>query len=373
MGEITIKEVFTKKDLTDFIYLPAKIHKHEADWLPPIYMDEWELFDRKKNRSFRYADAVLFLAFRGRKPAGRIMALINNRYNKIHDEKHGRFCFMEAYEDREVFHALITAVENWLRERGMTKIVGPLAFSDKDPQGFQIEGFEYPQIITTPTNSPYLPRMLEWEGYIKEVDLVNYLIDTPAELPELYRRVYSRVMRTNEFRIIEFRTRKEIKPYIIPVLELMNDTFSEIYGFVPLNDKEKKDLAKRYLPILDPAFVKVVEREGEPVGFVVGMPDISAGIKAAGGKFFPFGILKILQELKTSGKLMLMLGGIKKPYRGQGVDVLMAVKIYESSVRRNMKLIDSHLILENNTRMRAEVDRFGGRVIKRFRIYQKQL
>ena len=91
MGEITIKEVLTKKDLKDFIYLPAKIHKHEADWLPPIYMDEWELFDRKKNRSFKYADVVLFLAFRGRKPAGRIMVLINYRYNKIHDEKHGRF------------------------------------------------------------------------------------------------------------------------------------------------------------------------------------------------------------------------------------------------------------------------------------------
>ncbi len=373
MGEITIKEVITRKDLTEFINLPSKIHKDEADWLPPIYQDEWELFDRKRNKSFQYADAVLYLAFRGRRPVGRIMALVNNRYNSIHNEKHGRFCFMESYDDREAFHALIDAAERWVREKGMTRIVGPLAFSDKDPQGFQIEGFEYPQIMTTPTNSPYMPKMLEWEGYTKEVDLVNYLVETPPELPELYKRVYSRLMRTNEFRIVEFTARKEIKPYIIPVLELMNETFSEIYGFVPLNDREKKDLAKRYLPILDPEFIKIVEKNGEPVAFAIAMPEISAGLKACGGKLFPFGIFRILKELKNSKKLMLMLGGIKKPYRGQGVDVLMAASVHKSALKRNMTLIDSHLILEKNNRMRAEIERFNGRVIKRFRIYQKQI
>ncbi len=373
MGEIIIKEVITKKDLRDFICLPAKIHKDEADWLPPIYMDEWELFDKNRNKSFQYAEAVMYLAYRGKKPAGRIMGLLNNRYNSIHNENHGRFCFMECYEDREIVHALISKVEEWVKERGVTKIVGPLGFSEKDPQGFQIEGFEYPQIMTTTTNSPYMPRMIEWEGYVKEVDLVNYLIETPDKLPELYSRVYSRLERAGEFRIIEFRSKKEISPYIIPVLELMNDTFSEIYGFVPLNDKEKKDLAKRYLPILDPNFIKVVEKDGELVGFVIAMPDVSMGIKACNGKFFPFGIFRILKELKTSKRLMLMIGGIKKAYRGQGVDVLMAVKMYESAVRHKMTLIDSHLILEDNLKMRAEVERFNGRVIKRFRIYQKQL
>ncbi len=160
MGEILIKEVKTRQDKRKFIYLPSKVHKSNPNWLPPIYLDEWELFDEKKNKSFQYSDTVLYLAYRDNKVVGRIMGIINKRYNEIHNEEHGRFCFMECYEDREVVHALISKVENWAREKGMLKLVGPLAFSDKDPQGFQIEGFEYPKFIVCPTNDRYLPEMI---------------------------------------------------------------------------------------------------------------------------------------------------------------------------------------------------------------------
>jgi hypothetical protein len=153
----------------------------------------------------------------------------------------------------------------------------------------------------------------------------------------------------------------------------MNETFSDIYGFVPLNEKEKKDLAKRYLPLLDPELIKVVASKEGFIGFVIGMPDISNGIKAANGKFFPFGIFKILKEMKKSKKLMLLLGGIKKDYRGLGIDVLMAVKMYESAVKKKMETINSHLILESNIRMRSECERLDGQIVKRFRIYQKSL
>ena len=115
MGELVIKEVLTKKDRREFIYLPEKVHKNEPDWLPPIYMDEWELYNKKKNKSYQYADAILLLAYRDNKPVGRIMGIINNRYNSINNEQHGRFCFMECYNDKEVFHALLTKVEDWAR------------------------------------------------------------------------------------------------------------------------------------------------------------------------------------------------------------------------------------------------------------------
>jgi len=373
MGEIVIKEVLTRKELREFIYLPAKVHRNESDWLPPIYLDEWDIYNKKKNRSYTYADAILYLAYRNRKPVGRIMGIINRRYNTIKNEKHGRFSFMECFEDREVIHALLAKVEEWAREKGMEKIVGPLGFSDKDPQGFQIEGFEYPQIFTTPTNSSYLPKMIEWEGYIKEVDLVNYILKMPREIPLVYRKAYDRISKNPDFRIIEFQSKKELKPYIIPALELMNETFSNIYGFVPLNDKEKKDLAKRYLPILNPEFIKVAEADGIPVGFIVAMPDISSGIKAAKGKLFPFGIFRILREMKKSKKMQLVLGGILKDFRGQGFDVLLGVKLLQTGLKNNMETIDSHLILESNTRMRSECERLEGQIIKRFRIYQKVL
>ncbi len=373
MGEITVKEVVTRKDLRDFIYLPEKVHRNEPEWLPPIYMDEWELYDRKKNKSFGYADALILLAYRDGKPAGRIMGLINRRYNDIHNEQHGRFCFMECYEDREVFHALINRVEEWARQNGMTKMIGPLGFSDKDPQGFQIEGFEYPQFITSPNNSPYMVSLIENEGYAKKVDLVNYLGKMPKEFPEVYERVLDRITRTREFTITEFPTKKQLKPYILRVLELMNDTFSEIYGFVPLNDKEKSDFAARYMPILDPKFIKVVEKDGQLIGFAIGLPDLSAGIKACRGRLLPFGIFKVLRESKRSKKLIMMLGGVKKEFRGKGIDVLMGVKILQDGINSRMESLDSHLVLEDNLRMRGEYERIGCNVVKKFRIYQKDL
>jgi len=373
MSEIIVKEVLTKKELREFIYLPAKIHRNEPDWLPPLYSDEKLLFNKNKNRSYKYSDTVFYLANKNGKPVGRIMGLVNNRYNSIKNEKHGRFCFMECYNDQEVFHALLKKVEDWVISKGMIKIVGPLGFSDKDPQGFQIEGFEYPLLFTAATNSPYMPAMMEPEGYTKEVDLVNYNIPIPDQLPQIYTKAYERYSRNGGIEIVEFVSKKQLKPYIIPVLELMNQTFSEIYGYVPLNDAEKEEFAHRYLPILDPEYVKIAKSGSELVGFIVALPDMTSGIISAKGNLFPFGIFKILKEMKKSKKLMLMLGGIRKDYRARGIDVLLGIKLLNSAKNNGKNLIDSHLILEDNARMRSECDRMAGQVIKRFRIYQKAL
>lgn len=371
--EVEIRQVKTKRDKRKFIYLPAKIHKDNSNWLPPIYSDEWELYNEKKNKSYLYADTVLYLACKGGRVAGRIMGIINRRYNQIHNEQFGRFCFLECYEDQEVVHALIEKVEKWAKEKGMLKLVGPLAFSDKDPQGLQIEGFEYPKFIVCPTNDSYLPEMIAREGYEKNRDLVNYIAKRPVEMPEVYKKILSRVSQNTEYRIVEFTTKKELKPYLMPILELMNQTFNEIYGFVPLTDPEKRELVGRYIMILDPRFIKVVENETGLIGFAGGIPDISEGIRKAKGRLLPFGVFRILRESKRSKKLLMLLGGVKSCYRGKGIDVLMAIKILQSCMENKMELIDLHLVLEDNYKMRAECERIGGKIIKRFRIFQKDL
>jgi hypothetical protein len=373
MGDILIKEVKTLMDKRRFIFLPSKVHRNDPDWLPPIYSDEWELFNEKKNKSYHYADTVLYLAYRNKKVVGRIMGIINRRYNEIHKEQHGRFCFLESYENQEVVHALITKVEEWAKARGMIKLVGPLAFSDKDPQGFQIEGFEHPKFIICPTNDRYLPEMIAKEGYDKDRDLVNYLAKKPDDMPEIYKKILSRVSQNTEYHIVEFNTKKELKPYLLPMLELMNQTFMEIYGFVPLTEAEKKELVARYIMILDPRFIKVVEGNDGLIGFAGGIPDISAGILRSKGRLLPFGIFRILNESRKSKRLLMLLGGVKTAYRGKGIDVLMGIKILQSCIQHKMEWIDLHLVLENNYKMRAECERIGARVIKRFRIYQKNL
>jgi hypothetical protein len=373
MGDIIIKEVLTRRDKRRFIYLPSKVHKNNPNWLPPIYLDEWELFDYKKNKSYQFADTVLYLAYQDKKVVGRIMGIINRRYNAIHNEQHGRFCFLECYENKDIVHALINQVQTWARDKGMIKLVGPLAFSDKDPQGFQIEGFEYPKFIICPTNDKFLPEMILNEGFEKLRDLVNYLAKTPEEMPSVYKNILSRVSQNKEYKIVEFNSKKELKPYLLPILELMNQTFMEIYGFVPFNDSEKKEFIARYMMILDPKFIKVVEGKDGLIGFAGGIRDISEGVKKAGGRLLPLGIFRILLESKRSKKLLMLLGGVKEAYRGKGIDVLMAIKLLQACIEHKIELIDLHLILEDNYKMRAECERIGGRVIKKFRIYQKDL
>jgi len=365
--------VSNRRMMSDFIRVPESIHAGHANWLPPVYADERQFFNREKNHAFNHCKTIMAVAYAGRKPVGRIMGIVHNTYNKLKNELTARFSFFDCIEDDELAGDLIDFITAWAKRQGMTSLTGPFAFSDKDPQGFQIEGFEYQKFIVCPTNEKYLPDMIEKEGYSKEEDLVNYLSEIPLEMPEVYQKILSRVTQNNGYRIVEFQSKRELKKYIIPVLELMNQTFAEIYGFVPLEDNEKVEIASRYMMILNPKFVKVVESDDGVIGFAVGIPDISEAVRKSGGQLFPVGFIRILYALRTSKKLLMLLGGVRKDYRNKGLDVLMAVKMLQACMKFDMKLIDLHLILEKNTRMRAEAERIGGKVIKRFRIYQKPL
>jgi hypothetical protein len=372
---IDVREVRTRRDLKEFIYLPEKIHKGHQNWVHPIYMDEWKYFNPKKNKAFGYCRTILFLAFRRNQAVGRVMGIINSRFNEYRKENLGRFGFLETWEDQEVVHALIGRVEEWARGLGMTRIVGPYGFSDQDPEGFLIEGFEHRATIATYYNYEWLPRLVENEGYIKDIDYVVYKLDVPKELPEFYRKIFERTARKGIFKIVEFRKRKELKPWVRPILSLMNECYtgSDIYGFAPLDEKEMDDLAKRYMPVLDPRFIKVVTKDGEAVAFVIGIPDMTEGIQKARGRLFPFGFIHVLRAAKKTKQLDLLLGAVREKHRGQGLDVFMGTPMLISAREAGMEIMDSHHEMETNVRVRAEMERMGGQIYKRFRVFQKTL
>lgn len=375
LQKIEIREVESKSDLKKFIHLPAAIHQNHANWVPPIYMDEWEFFNPKKNKSFDSCDTILLLAFRNKKIVGRIMGIIHHKYNEKHQENRARFAFFETWNDDEVATALIVAVENWAREKGMDRLIGPLAFSDKYPQGFLIEGFDEPAVIASNCNFPYQVELLEKNAYSKEVDLVVYQIKIPNPIPEFYLKIQERSIRQNQgLRVLEFTSRRKVKPYIHPVLRLLNNTFTEIFGFIPFTEDEMDDFANRYLFLINPRFIKiVVNQQNEVVAFVIGMSHIGEGIQKAKGYLFPLGIFHIFASARKSKQLNLMLGGIHPDYRCKGLDVMMGVKLLESASAQGKTVIDSHLELEYNTKVRAEMEKMGGVVYKRFRIFGKDL
>ncbi len=374
MSNITIHEVKTKNDLKTFIHLPYKIHKGHKEWLPPLISDEWKVFDCNKNHSLEQCDTVLYLAKKDGKVEGRIMGIINHKYNEANGENNGRFCFMECYDDAEVFDALINSTENWAKQKGMTNLVGPLGFSDKDPQGFLVKGFNDPMtVIVTNCSYKYMIKHMERTGYLKKLDLVQYRMNIPKSSPEIYNKIAKR--NTDKgYNILEFTKTKHVRKYIKPVFDLINETYRNIYGFAALTDIEATEFSERFLPLLNPSFIKIIlSPEQDIVAFVVAMPDISEGMRKAKGRLYPIGFIPILRSMKKTKQLNLLLGCVKESFRNTGLDSLLAVKIFESAKEEGLEIIDSHLIMETNTKMRAEIERLHGEVYKKYRIFEKRL
>jgi len=373
--EVIVKEVVTKSDLKNFVNLPARIHKGHQNWIPPIYMDENDFFNPDKNRSFGYCSHIRFLAYRRGELVGRVMGLINHRYNQVKNENNARFSYLETYNDQEIVHALLARVESWAKALGAEKIVGPLGFSDKEPQGYLVDGFDEPTVLAANCNFKYQVELIKNEGYVPEINLVTYKTPIPDKTPALYTRMLPRIEKLNsEFKLIEFNSRWKLRKYIRPVLHLTNRAFTQIYGSMPYEEKEMDDFANRFIWLLNPKFIKVIEdQQGNVIAYTVVMPDISEGLQKCKGHLLPFGIFSILRSGKKSHRLVALLGAIEEPYRGRGLDVMLALKILESGRQEGKTEIDGHLVMETNHAMRGEYEHIGGKVYKRYSIFAKSL
>jgi hypothetical protein len=369
---IEVKPVANRSERRRFIHLPARLHRDHARWMPPIWMDERAWLDPRKNRAFSYCDTTLALAWLDGRIVGRVMGIINRRHNEHTGERTARFSCLESTPDPAVTHALLEYVEDWARTHGMNRVIGPFGFNDQDPEGFLIEGFEHEPTIVTYYNFPWLIDHVEAAGYGKEVDYFVYHVPVQKEVPRLMARIAERAERRG-FREVGLQNRRELKKYLMPVLRLLDETFVGIYGFSPLDDDELNDLARKFLPIIDVRFVKVVVKDDDVVGFMVGIPNMYEGIVRAGGRLFPFGFLHILRAAKRTKQLDLLLGGIREKHRGAGIDALMGREMTKSALAAGFEWYDSHHELESNTRVRAEMERWGGRIYKKYRIFGKRI
>ncbi|PQJ77824.1 hypothetical protein [Polaribacter porphyrae] len=371
---IQLLEVHTKKELKQFIMLPYTIHKNHKEWLPPLISDEWKIFDKTKNHSFEHCNTILYLAKKNNAIVGRIMGIINHIYNKGSNEKNVRFFGLECYDDAEVYDKLITAVEAWGKEKQMDKIIGPLGFSDKDPQGFLIEGFkEQITVMVTNHSYEYMISHTERNGYQKKLDIFQYTAKIPEKTAEIYTRIAERATR-NGYKVKEFKKSNQVKPYINDVFQLINKTYKDIYGFAPLDDKEAKEFSERFLPLLKPQYIKLVlDASNTIVAFVVAMPDISEGFKKTKGRLFPFGFLHILKAFKKTNQLNLLLGCVDENIRNSGLVALLNIALLDAARSNNLTVLDSHLILEENTKMRAIIERMEHTIYKKYRIFEKSL
>jgi ribosomal protein S18 acetylase RimI-like enzyme len=250
-----------------------------------------------------------------------------------------------------------------------------LPFLTRIPRAFLIDGYNEPVAIATHCNFEYMIVHLEALGFRKDIDLVVYKIRVPETTPELYRKVAERAARNNPgIRLVEFTRRRDLKPWIRPIFTLVNETFTKIYGFMPFTLEEMDDFANRYLLIMDPKLIKVVLNErNETVAFIIGMPDISQGIKKSRGYILPIGILHILIAGRRSNQLNLLMGAIHPDYQNRGLDTIMGSAMLDSARKQGLQYIDSHLEMESNSKVRAEMEYMGGEVYKTYRVFGKSL
>jgi hypothetical protein len=368
-----IRAVKTKQDLRTFIRLPYVFHRGHARWVPPLYAEEWKFFRPATNRAFSYSDTLLALAWENGRPAGRIMGLINHRYNEAKGERKARFACLECRDDQDVAHGLLSFVESWARAHGMARVVGPLGFTDQDPQGYLIEGFDHEPSIGTYYNYAFMPGLVEKEGYEKEMDYVVYRVDLPVEVPAFYQKIAERAARRNVCRLLDLTRRRELEPHIRPVMRLMNHCFQELYGYHALDEQEMADLARRFLPVLDPRFVKIALSDEDVVGFNIAMPNLAEGFRRAKGRLFPLGIFWLLRAGRRTRQLDSLVGGVRGDFRGKGVDAMIGCATMASAIKAGFRFVDTHHELEYNHKVRGEMEKLGGRIYKRFRIYGKFL
>ena len=373
---IDVTVVDDRRDLERFASFPLGLHGGNPNYVPPFVRDVIATFSPEKNPAFETSEARLFLARRDGRVVGRIAAILSRAANAKHGTRDLRFGWLDAVDDAEVFDALLRAVEAWGRQMGMETLTGPLGFTNLDPEGMLVEGFDELATIAEVWNPSYYPAQLERLGFTKDIDYVEFEARPPAAgLPERMQRLAEIALKRSRFRLVRYRSARELaQARAKELFDLLGESYAELYASTPLTDRQKQYYAKKYLPFVNPNFVKVaVDEQDRMIGFLIAIPSLSRAMQKARGRLFPFGALYVLRALKRYERLDFYLAGVKKEHRNKGVDLVMVVDVFHESLRHGVKVMESNPELETNTRIQAEWKFMETRMHKRRRIYRKAI
>ena len=355
---VTIVEVKTGRQLRQFITYPEKLYKDCPQWVPPLMGDEYDTLS-KKNSALEYCEFILFLALDEKKQiAGRVAGIINNKANERWNERNVRFGWIDFINDIEVVRALVGAVEDWGRKKGMTKIKGPLGFTDFDKEGMLVEGYEHLSPFTCIYNYPYYNDLLGQLGFTKDADWTQKVLEIPSELPPMMQ--YARLVeeRYGIHAATGLSMKEMCKRYGMKSFHLINESFAQLYEYAPFSDEQIRRYLQTYVPILDPDFVcMLVDADDNVVGFGFCVPTLSMAVKKSRGRLFPFGILRVLKALRKNDTLEALVVGIKPEYQGRGASVLLLEYLHKNCIKRGIRQMIMNPQLENNVKVQTM---FGG-------------
>ena len=375
MSEITVAPVAGRADLREFIMLPFRLYADVDQWVPPLISERKRHLDRNHNPYFEHAEAEYFLARRDGRVVGRISAQVDQRFNEFQNNDWGQFGFFESEDDPAIAKALLDAAFAWLRERGRDHVIGPLDFSTNHECGLLVAGHELrPQILEN-WHHPYYGTLLEGQGLTKAMDLYKWSLHVTGRtdvMPVLFE--LAEKLEPEHGITIRGMRRNDLNGEITRFMEIYNAAWENNWGFVPLTDNEIRGYAKELKPILDENWAMVAEtKEGETVGVALTLPDYNQVLAKLNGRLLPFGWWYFLRRASIMDRVRVGFLGVKHAYQHTGVAAALYVEHFATASRVPQKWGEMGWILETNRNMNRAMEAMGGRIVRRFRVYERVL
>jgi GNAT superfamily N-acetyltransferase len=363
-------------ELKAFIDLPFRLHANHPQWVPPLKLERRLFLSRRMNAFFSHGEAEYFLARRGGRVVGRITAQVNHAFNDHQKKNWGWYGFLEFEDDQEVLEALLEAAADWLRARGKERMVGPACFAMNDESGILIEGFELRPMIVQPWNPPYYPQRMEQAGMTKAMDLLMWnleVLDRAKVLPVIFE-LAEKVQSEHGIRVRPMR-RRQLRKDMDSFAAVYNSAWSKNWDFVPFSKKDLDAYAQELHLVFDKHWFMIAEKEdtGEVVGMAITVPDVNQVLAQMKGRLLPLGWWKFLTKGKRMDRVRVGFLGVKPEYQHTGVAAKLYVEHFNAAAVRPQTGGEMGWILETNTAMNRGMEAMGGRVVKRYRVYERLL
>ena len=374
---VTIKTVSSVKDFKTFARFANRLYKGNKYYVPSMPMDDLSTFSKEKNAAFEFSDAEFYLAYKDGEVVGRVAAIINHKANEAWKVKQVRFGWIDFIDDMEVSAALLDAVIEFGRKAGMTQIVGPLGFTDFDPEGMLVDGYDRLGTMALIYNHPYYPEHMKKHGYYKETGWLEYRITIPETVSERHKQIAEAVMERYGL-VIKKKTRRQIKKerYGQKLFKLINETYCVLYGYSLLSEKQIDQYVGLYLSLIDTEMLTFVENaEGELIAAGISIPSLSEALQKCNGEIFPFGWWHLLKAmfLRKPDTLDLLLIGVRPDYQNKGINSIMILDLVGRYNRLGFRYAETNAMLETNAKIHAMFEPFEKEVHKRRWVFGKDI
>ena len=374
---ISISAVQNRSDLKQWVAFPLDLYRDDPNHIPQFIRDELDFFSPDKNPSFRVAEVQLLLARRNGELVGRVFGAIHRLETQKLGYKRGRLGWFESVEDPEVSGAMLRELEKWFVYEGCREMTGPHGFTDLDPEGMLVEGFDALPTIAGSYNKPYYPGLLEGFGFEKEVDYIEQRVEVPQEPPALFKMMEKKALPAAEvegYRLVSSLTKKGLQGYVGQFWEVLEAAFEKLYGVTPLTDEQKAYYTKKYFGYVDPRFMQmVVDRQDRLQGVFLGLPSLSRAFQKARGRLWPLGFFHILRGFRQYDTVDFYFAGVRPGANPQRILPLMILGMYRSTRAKDVRYIETNRELETNTMIVNAWSRFNVVSKRRTRIFRKSL